>query len=159
MRGPLYVHEHERAIKHIVFDEWREVITRRTYDPYCDGMPDIFTDYYRHKWAESIAHIPRRPCRPQPGDTAPADNAPVISCVWDDQRNCAMLKLPGSGIPENHQSYVVVVLVDGKPVQLVQQEADLIVYVNPEFRGIGGWESPPGSGRRFRVGTLERVLQ
>ena len=46
-----------------------------------------------------------------------------------------------------------------KPVQLVQQEADLIVYVNPELRGCDDWESPPGSGRIFRVGTPDRVLQ
>ena len=50
-------------------------------------------------------------------------------------------------------------IVGGKPVQLVQQEADLIVYVNPELRGCDDWESPPGSWRIFRVGTPERVLQ
>ena len=91
--------------------------------------------------------------------TAPADNAPVASYVGNDSRNWVMLKLPGSGIPENHQPYVVVVLVDGKPVQLVQQEADLIVYVNPEFRGCDVWESPPGSGNIFLHGAPEHVRQ
>ena len=79
--------------------------------------------------------------------------------MGSDQRNWVMLKLTGSGIPENDQPYVVTMTVDCKPVQLVQQEADLIVYVNPELRGCDDWESPPGSGRIFRVGTPERVLQ
>ena len=94
-----------------------------------------------------------------PDITAPADNAPGISCMGSDQRNWVMLKITGSGIPENDQPYVVTMIVGCKPVQLVQQEADLIVYVNPELRGCDDWESPPGSGRIFRVGTPERVLQ
>ena len=94
-----------------------------------------------------------------PDDTALADNAPVVSYVGNDSRNWVMLKFAGSGIPEDDEPYVVTVLVGGKPVQLVQQEADLIVYVNPDFRGCDDWESPPGSGRIFRVGTPERVLQ
>ena len=85
--------------------------------------------------------------------------APVGSYVGNDQRKRVMLKCPGSGIPDNPQPYVLTELVGGKPVQLVQQEADLIVYVNPEFRGIGGWESPPGYGEIMHIGTPYHVLQ
>ena len=85
--------------------------------------------------------------------------APVGRYVGNDQRKWVMLKCPGSGIPDNPQPYVLTELVGGKPVQLVQQEADLIVYVNPDFRGCDDWESPPLSRKMMQIGTPEHVLQ
>ena len=94
-----------------------------------------------------------------PDDTAPAGNLTELRPMGHDQRGWPIVKLQGrrdAAVPLS----VVNVKVFGKPLQLKQQEADLIVYVKPEFRGADEWESPPGNyDKRTHVATPEHILQ
>ena len=93
-----------------------------------------------------------------PDDTAPAGNLTKLSSMGRDERGWPIVKLQG-----RRDAAAPLLLVNlkvcGKPLQLVQQEADLIVYVNPEIRGYDDWESPPGSGNIFQCCTPEGMLQ
>ena len=47
--------------------------------------------------------------------------------------------------------------IGNKVVEAVAQTEPMMIYVNPEAGGFDEWEVPPGSGRRFMVGTPQRL--
>ena len=49
------------------------------------------------------------------------------------------------------------VRIGTKVVEAVPQTEAMIIYVNPEAEGADEWETPPGSGVRLMVLSLQRM--
>ena len=88
---------------------------------------------------------------PTPGDTASADG---VALMGPDERRWQRLWVgPQSAIALN----IYRVTIGNKVVEAVEQTEPMMIYVNPEAGGFDEWEVPPGSGRRFMVGTPQRL--